>query len=137
MADKVTFWKGVSAGLLAGMAIAAALRFTPFGKLLGDLSTVDGTLERSVERPQETLKPADILSPANVNFAFRREPSVSPADQLPPASVRPGAVASFLRSGSSSGSRAVAEVIEIPGDHIDLTKPLRPYPRSLDLGSAG
>jgi len=38
MPDKVSFWKGVSAGFLAGMAVAAALRYSPFEKCIVKLA---------------------------------------------------------------------------------------------------
>jgi len=148
MADKVTFWKGVSAGLLAGMAIAAALRYTPLEKFLNKLSTLDGKLDLTPSPasnlppnlPKETPAPMPIPVSAKPSFVFRREQPKDQEDASSLASARTGAVASFLRGSSA---RAIAEA---PGtaappekriDHLDLSKPLRPYPRNLDLGSAG
>jgi hypothetical protein len=136
MAEKVSFWKGVSTGFLAGMAVAAALRYSPFEKFISNLSTVDGKLNRDLEKVPEKLSPTEVRGPAVVNFVFRREQSETEEEPATSEPAKADPVASFLRSGDASGRRTTEES-SFPGDHIDLTKPLRPYPRSLDLGSAG
>jgi hypothetical protein len=130
---KESFWKGVAAGFLAGITVAAALRYTPFEKFLTGLSTVEGKLEG---------KPG-ALEPTAPAFYSRRDQPESAGDPRDFASARTGAVAEFLRTGGAPGGRTEAEVLETPGrpgeriDHIDLSQPLRKYPRSFDMGSAG
>jgi hypothetical protein len=74
IADKGTFWKGVSAGFLAGMAIAAALRYTPFEKFITNLSTVDGKLDSALGKLEVKLEPA----PKTAGSIASREPATPP-----------------------------------------------------------
>jgi hypothetical protein len=74
IADKGTFWKGVSAGFLAGMAIAAALRYTPFEKFITNLSTVDGKLDSALGKLEVKLEPA----PKTAGSIASSEPATPP-----------------------------------------------------------
>jgi hypothetical protein len=125
--EKETFWKGVSAGFLAGMAFAAALRYSPFEKFITGLSTLDGKMDRKLGKLEDKLgdkleatgvrRPAagEIVSSQGSDFGFRREQTEAST------------------AGLTNGRSAVEERV----DHIDLSQPQRRYPRSLDLGSAG
>jgi hypothetical protein len=131
--EKESFWKGAAAGFLAGVAVAAALRYTPFEKFISRLSTVEGKLD-SKPSALESVAPA---------FHSRRDQPESAGDPRDLASARTGTAAEFTRRGGAPGGRAEAEVLDVPGrpgermDHIDLSQPLRKYPRSFDMGSAG
>jgi hypothetical protein len=79
MEHKATFWKGISAGFLAGMAVAAALRYTPFEKFITNLSTLDGKLDAS-------------LGKLEVKLGAESKP-VTPSTYPPPRTVPPTAFA--------------------------------------------
>lgn len=152
MGDRTTFWKGVSAGILTGMAIATALRYLPIERLLArskplavepalDLETMQES-SRSLRMPESMA-----ASLAISDFFSKRDQPESAGNPATLASERTGAVATFLRTGGAPGSRFEAEFLEVPGrpgqridntgDHIDLSRPVRVYPRSLDMGSSG
>ncbi len=160
MEDNSTFWKGVSAGFLAGMAVAAALRYTPFERFISNLSTVDGKLDstlgkmevklgasRSVEQaslePEASAKPAVLkqgLPDPTLTEAILPEPLDESSSVSTLAAARTGAVASFLRNGAIEGGRAKYPItgIDLPRpDHIDLTRPAASNARKFDIGSAG
>lgn len=143
MAQEISFWKGVSAGFLAGMAVAAALRYSPFEKFITNLSTLDGKIDRNLQKLEQKLDPEGNRTPSISQFTSRHEQPESVGDPEIPASARTGAMTSLFPPQGSPGGRTAAEIIETAGypgeriDHIDISRPLWPYPRSLDLGSAG
>ena len=124
-----SFWQGIAAGFLTGLAVAAALRYSKFEKFLTNLSTVEGKLATLEER----LNP----SPA---FVSRRDLPESSGDPRNLASARTGKAAEFTRPGGAPHGREEPEFLESPGrpgEPVDPSKPVRAYSRSLDLGSAG
>ena len=134
------FWKGIAAGFLAGIGVAAVLRYTPFEKLLS--GTVEGKLEQvpAVPMALEESVPPLLETPA---FSSRRDHAESAGDPRNLASDRTGAAAEFVRRGGAPGGRTDAEALEVPGhpgelvDHIDLSQPNKRYRRYFDMGSAG
>ena len=78
LAEKESFWKGIAAGLLAGIGVAAALRFTPLEKLISD--AVGGKPVSPLESPSMPEAVAREAGHAVVLFASgpageRRRPS--------------------------------------------------------------
>ncbi len=129
-----SFWQGLTAGFLAGMAVAAALRYTKFEKFLTNLSTVEGKVDGKLATLEERLNP----SPAA--FVSKRDQPESSGDPRNLASARTGTAAEFTRRGGAPHGLEEPEFLESPGrqgEHVDQSKPLRAYSRSLDLGSAG
>ncbi len=57
IASKQSFWQGIAAGFLAGVAVAAALRYSRFEKFLTNLSTVEGKLDGKLASLEERLNP--------------------------------------------------------------------------------
>jgi hypothetical protein len=151
MADRITFWKGVSAGILTGMGIAAALRYLPIERLLARSKPValEPTLNLAPREHTPALRMPDSMaaSLAISEFFSKRDQPESAGNPATLASERTGAVATFLRTGGAPGGRSEAEFLEVPGrpgqridstgDHIDLSRPVRIYQRSLDMGSSG
>jgi hypothetical protein len=151
------FWKGIAAGFLAGITIAAALRYTPFEKFLTRASTVEGKLDK---------KPANLEAGMSVATGLRASrgenpdakisesapgPAPDPAgpgfyslsDRTSRATSSEGAwkKSRLARKGGSPVGRNKIELMEAPNpdaeqaEPIDLTR--RKQPRSLDMGSAG
>ena len=157
MTDKTTFWKGVSAGVLAGMGIATALLYLPVEKWIAKTAAESEApgidLETMRQTPLTPLMPDSMAASLAISSFFsRRDQPESAGDPSTLASARTGTTATFLRTGGPPGGRQEAEFLEVPGrpgeridyfsnhingDHIDLSRPLRVYPRSLDIGSSG
>ncbi len=139
--NNASFWQGIAAGFLAGVAVAAALRYTRFEKFLTGLSTVEGKLDGKLASLEERLNPSPASTAAT--FSSRRDHPESAGDPRSLASDRTGATAEFTRRGGAPGGLDQPEILDKPGrpgetlDHTDHSKPVRPHSRSLDLGSAG
>ena len=128
-----SFWQGITAGFLAGIAVAAALRYTKFEKFLTNLSTVEGKVDGKLATLEERLNP----SPA---FVSRRDHPESSGDPRDLVSARTGTAAEFTRRGGAPHGLEEPEFLESPGrpgEQVDPSRPVRAYSRSLDLGSAG
>ena len=137
LATKESFWKGIAAGFLAGIGVAAALRYTPFEKFI--TGTVEGKLDHTLTAFNEPVVPVA----AETTFYSRRDQPESAGDPRNLASDRTGAAAEFVRRGGAPGGLADAEILEVPGrpgeriDHVDLAQPEKRYRRYFDMGSAG
>jgi hypothetical protein len=135
--EKAFFWRGIAAGFLAGIGVAAALRYTPFEKFISGVSTVEGKPDTKLAALEDTL------THKTAAFDSRRDHAESAGDPRTLASDRTGTAAEFVRRGGAPGGRTEAEVLEVPGhpgeriDHLDLSQPDRKFRRSFDMGSAG
>jgi hypothetical protein len=132
MTERLEFWKGVTVGLVAGMAAVALSRFSPTPRLAPD-------------GRGEVLKPSSPSSEVSVRkdtleFRLRRDEPESAGD---PAILSPGrtrtSVTSFERPGGSPGGLGEVERMEVPGqagrqiDHSDASTPVRMASRAIDL----
>lgn len=119
MAGKAYFWAGFMMGSLTGAAIMAAIS-RDTGR--HGFAFTDG--ERSRFRDDSN------------GLRMRRESSESAGDPAQLASSRTGAAAEFERQGGAPGGIAAAEMLEAPGrpgQRIDLSQPVKPASRTLQL----
>jgi hypothetical protein len=119
-AQNQSFWKGIAAGFLAGITVAAALRCTPLEKFISRFTTVEGKLDSKLPAIPENLVSRTEPLPVASGFA---------SSNRQVESTQTGGPALVDRRGEKDGEERV--------DHIDLSQPHRRYPRSFEMGSAG
>lgn len=134
MSDRLEFWKGVTVGMLAGVAAAALARFASPPPISPDGR---GEILKPTLRSRDTPVRIDTLE-----FRSRRDQPESAGD---PAKLAPfrthDASTQFERQGGSPGGATDPERLETPGrpgqqiDHSDPSAPVRISPRTLDLNT--
>ena len=134
MADTVSFWKGVSFGLLTGLASVAVLKMAGFESYFNDLpSPKEGQNSHIFAAERFGVGGLGSLPPA---FRSRRDHPESAGDPGGLASARTGATARFTRRGGAPGGQNEVEVMEYPGrsgQRIDASAPVRAASRTLKL----
>ena len=135
--EKASFWRGIAAGFLAGVAVAAALRYTPFEKFISGMATVEGKLDNQLAAMEETLASRQAAFHASEIAEGAADARNLPSNWTP-------TTPDFDRRGAGGSAAAMQDGLDHPVghpeermDHIDLSQPQLKFRRSFDMGSAG
>jgi hypothetical protein len=116
MEERFAFWKGVTAGILGGIAIGALTRFA-----VAEEAVLEGSLPHRADSPREMGAPAYAAGHRRldrVKIDLRREGAESAGD---PRITSPGAMPgtaqgrAFERPPGAPGGRTPAERLDHPG----------------------